>query len=366
MLSSLPKLTDKNFVIAFFLPALLGSVAVAQVFPNASWSLALLSQVTSEEKSLADVALLVVPVWVLAVLLLTANHGLYRIIEGYLWPLSSLRFLRRKEESRFSSLKDEYERLQAEWTDTVSLGTELSPCKKKRIADLSLARVSRFPSKLEEVMPTRFGNSIRAFEVYPREVYGADSISIWLRLASVIPKEFQTLVDDARAQVDFFVNSTFVSLGVASAALMWLVVQFVSATAGVRWLHSDWGASWFAFSQAFVANGCCKLAIVGTLSIGVCLLAYQCAVLRVGAWGDLVKSAFDCYLPALAEKLGYPLPSREPDRKEFWSDFSTMILYSQPMEFDRWIPQTIPSGDEHKANDGGNPLATLLKKIWRY
>jgi hypothetical protein len=314
--------------------------------------LALVGQLTAEEKLLPDVAVLVLAVWVLAVLLLSANHGIYRMIEGYLWPVSSLGFLKQRQERLFSSLSDEYERLQGEWTSAVALGTQFPLSKQKRINDLRLMLVSRFPTKLEEVKPTRFGNAIRAFEVYPREVYGADSISVWLRLASVIPKEFQALVDDARAQVDFFVNAGVMSLAVALVTLTWLVVQFVSATGGAKWLRLNWRTSWLLFSNAFVANGCCRLAVVATLSIGFCLLAYQCAVLRVGAWGDLVKSAFDCYLPALAEKLGYPLPATEADRKEFWGEFSTMILYWQPMEL--------------KANNRTNPLATLLKTIWRY
>jgi hypothetical protein len=352
MLSSLPKLTDKNFAIAFLLPALLALLAVAQVFPKASWSLALLTQLTTEQKSLPDIAILLLAVWVVAVLLLTANHGVYRMMEGYLWPLSSLQFLKRKQERSFSTLNDEYEGLLAEWTNAVSQGIEFPFSKQNRINQLRLVLVSCFPSKLEELKPTRFGNAIRAFEVYPREVYGADSISVWLRLASVIPKAFQALVDDARAQVDFFVNGSFLSLGVALLALTGLVVQFVSAAAEAASLHSTWCASWSRFSDAFVANGCCRLAIILTLSIGICILAYQCAVLRVGAWGDLVKSAFDCYLPALAEKLGYPLPPTEADRKEFWGEFSTLVLYWQPMEL--------------KDNNRGNSLATLLKTIWRY
>src|SRR5271155_3170324 len=52
----------------------------------------------------------------------------------------------------------------------------------------------------------RFGNIIRAFEVYPRQVYEADSGNIWPRLASVMSKDFSALQDDARAQVDFFVR----------------------------------------------------------------------------------------------------------------------------------------------------------------
>jgi hypothetical protein len=38
---------------------------------------------------------------------------------------------------------------------------------------------------------------------------------------------------------------------------------------------------------------------------------YILAVSSIPQWGDLVKSAFDCYLPALAERLGFELPKTD-------------------------------------------------------
>jgi hypothetical protein len=79
MLSILPKISDKNLAIAFLLPALLALLAVAQVFPDALWSKALLAQLTAEQKSLPDIAVLRLAMWVLAFLLQTANHPIYRM-----------------------------------------------------------------------------------------------------------------------------------------------------------------------------------------------------------------------------------------------------------------------------------------------
>ena len=45
--------------------------------------------------------------------------------------------------------------------------------------------VENFPDDIEWVLPTRLDNLIRAFEVYPRVVYGLDSIPAWPRLQAV-------------------------------------------------------------------------------------------------------------------------------------------------------------------------------------
>ena len=62
---------------------------------------------------------------------------------------------------------------------------------------------------------------------------------------------------------------------------------------------------------------------------------YYCAVQLIPTWGGLVKSAFDLYLPELAEKLGYRLPGTVEERGQFWEDVNAMFLYVTPIP-DRW------------------------------
>jgi hypothetical protein len=47
-----------------------------------------------------------------------------------------------------------------------------------------------------------------------------DGVAVWLRLASVIPKDFKDLLDDARTQTDFFVNLTYLAFLIAIASFM--------------------------------------------------------------------------------------------------------------------------------------------------
>ena len=110
------------------------------------------------------------------------------------------------------------------------------------------------------------------------------------------------MLDDARAQVNFFVNITnfalliaFASVAGAAYDLDWLhfttrntqILDSVRTLLGVAGLrHIAWAASGFVIAA----------------------LAYWQATARVKVWGDLVKSAFDCYLPALTKQLGFALP----------------------------------------------------------
>jgi hypothetical protein len=60
-------------------------------------------------------------------------------------------------------------------------------------------------------------------------------------------------------------------------------------------------------------------------------LAYEAAAERTRAWGDLVRSAFDLFLPELAKKMGYTLPSEREQRRWFWQDATSSFLYNMPM-----------------------------------
>jgi hypothetical protein len=196
-------------------------------------------------------------------------------------------------------------------------------------------------------MPTRFGNAIRSFEVYPRELYGVDSVPVWLRLASVIPKDYMVLLDDARAHVDCFVNLTFLALLIGLASL---------ADAGYE---ADWRA--LTLNGVLIPFNSASLRHIAFAagSAALAAITYYWATERVVAWGDLVRSAFDCYLPALLKQLGFAILPTDAERREFWSEFSALITYEQAMTTDRWplrselgAPIERPKSDSGKSEAG--------------
>ena len=69
MLSSLPKLLDRNFVLGFLLPAILFSVAALLLLQNYAFASAWLESLLA--KDIASAAYSAASVWLLAVLLLS-------------------------------------------------------------------------------------------------------------------------------------------------------------------------------------------------------------------------------------------------------------------------------------------------------
>jgi hypothetical protein len=57
---------------------------------------------------------------------------------------------------------------------------------KREYDDLLIELVVQFPSEQRLILPTRFGNAIRAFEDYSRQVYGADGIPLWIHLKLIL------------------------------------------------------------------------------------------------------------------------------------------------------------------------------------
>ena len=96
-------------------------------------------------------------------------------------------------------------------------------------------------------------------------------------------------------------------------------------------------------------------------------LFYRWALVGVSHWGELVKSAFDCYLPELATQLGFELPETEERRRRFWTAFSLQITYGRnedgksPFNVHEWIkPQSTDVSAEHKGQK--KPAATKIEK----
>jgi hypothetical protein len=336
MIGSLPKLLDKNFAIGFFVPALLAVIGVAWIFP----SLTVLNPIRTlgaSDKVLTDLTYVVLIVWVVAIILMTANHALYRILEGYLPPVSWMRPLVRWHRWRFNRLKTRYDALMIEWQTASGTNQEFPDEDRNRVSDLRRKLLSRYPSSEAELRPTRFGNIIRSFEVYPRELYGVDSVPVWLRLASVIPKDFTSLLDDARSEVNFFVNLMYLALLIA-------VASSANAVYATNWHH-------LPISDALRAAGLRHIVVPATAFV-ISVVAYYWATTCAMAWGDLVKSAFDCYLPALIKQLGFAVPPTEAERLEFWDEFSALITFQQPMTPDRW-PIAGETGSGNKQSTTG-------------
>jgi hypothetical protein len=166
---------------------------------------------------------------------------------------------------------------------------------------------SSYPERRSLILPTRLGNVIRSFEYYPSREYGIDSIALWPRMVAIIPKEYAVIMDDAKTTFDFMLNCSFLSFVLALFMLlagMFYRVPFASSSQTRYWLI--------------------EIAIFTFLSY----FFYRLSINRVGAWGSLVRSAFDLFRWELLEKLGYEKkPESRLDERKLWGEISRQIIY---------------------------------------
>jgi hypothetical protein len=319
-LLNLPGLDDKNFVTGYVLPVLLAALAAAWIFRDVSGLEPLRSLPTAG--TLINVAYLGLALWLAALFLQAANNFLYGLFEGYYFPISNLAFLRRRHIGRLYFLRSRYEALMTDWRHAVETGVAYSEDRRHEMAHLRLQMLLRYPSRAQEVMPTGFGNAVRAFESYPRDMYGVDGTAIMLRLNAVVPTDFSARIDAARAQVNLYVNIAFLAFIVGVLALGRVTEQVSEYHPAIRRVFSE-----AETGRPIIA------AVVGLL---VAFLAYRAATTCITVWGNLVMSTFDLYLPKLLHQMGYVLPPAENEQKEFWRELSAFILYRQPMTPGRW------------------------------
>jgi hypothetical protein len=242
MLSSLPKLADRNFILGAFLPTLLFVILVLFMFHDLEPAHAWIDALTAKEFEQA--AFLLLSVWAVAVVVLMINFPLHRFLEGYTFPGWLAEWLKARNRKSLRHSLEEVQELYDRWAEE---GSEFSAADIARYRMLRYNLIKWMPSRESDVLPTRFGNAIKAFEIYPRDIYGADGVAIWLRLTSVMPKLFDEKIDEIRSQINFLINCCLFSaitalLGFGRAIysgsanwLLWTAAGIISAYLFYRW-----------------------------------------------------------------------------------------------------------------------------------
>lgn len=153
-----------------------------------------------------------------------------------------------------------------------------------------------------DVLPTRFGNVIRAAEDYSRERYGADYLKIWPRLAHVCSERFVQDYEAARSSVDFL-----------------LVTCLLSCLFGIIG----------GVTQIFCSvHPLAFLATVG-LSFVLSLLSYSSAVEAAKEYGEQMRASMDLFRIDLLTQLRYAPPRNREEEIQCWQEFERFFLKGQ-------------------------------------
>ncbi|WP_127023515.1 hypothetical protein [Chroococcidiopsis cubana] len=278
---------------------------------------------------MVEITIVALFTWLSGILLLVFNRDLYRILEGY-GKFNPFRVFKFIEKNRYLALERKISKLEIKYKELRELRNQPEVEAKllgilNALAELKQKKVVRFPDNEAWLLPTAFGNTMRAFEVYSRVMYGLDAIPGWERLLTVIPKDYRTLIDDAKAQTDFWINIWFLSLLLASE---YIIVLFLTQKLILVWVFSA--------------------AILSAL-----FAAYRARMAAV-EWGHYIKASFDVFLPELYKKLGFQHPLNRAEERSNLVRFSQAIIYRSEVSLhDRALPES--KENKPKENEEDKP-----------
>jgi len=295
MLGELPKIFGRDFIIGYFLPAAIFVAASLALRWASDLSIPLSLQ---KDTILRDATVFGFVSWFGGILILATNRNILRLLAGY-GRFNPFNLVKRVEKTRFERIRRNKDKLDKWHRRRLEIGKHL-PAKLQDVRiKLTGLTVDEFPANVGDLLPTSFGNTISAFEDYPRIMYGLDPIKAWNRLLAVISKDYLDSVNSAKAQVDFWANLSFLSAVIFLECL--IVINH-----GLRVFGLLVGAG-----------------VVFWLSLR---MAKTAAI----EWGELVKSSFDVFLPDLRKKLEFAFRANRGDEQHDWSQFSQAISYRLP------------------------------------
>jgi len=114
MLSTIPKLADKAFIIGFLLPVILFLAALLFLFSDLACVSDILKLMT-EAGNIEKIVYISLLVWGLSTVMMMLDHLLYQVVEGYRWPISKLKGARSREMRRFQKKSRRFEELELQW-----------------------------------------------------------------------------------------------------------------------------------------------------------------------------------------------------------------------------------------------------------
>jgi hypothetical protein len=162
-----------------------------------------------------------------------------------------------------------------------------------------------------ELLPTRFGNVLRAFEYHADSRWGLSGLAAWPRIAPLLSDGERALHTDAETDVMFFVNASLTS---------WLL-----------------GA---AFLAVDIPDGDLKSSdLRGPLVLALAYVLYRFAVVAAVGWGMAVRASIDLHRLELYQRLGIRRPASFTHERMIAGRLSRLLDLGERMPDYLWEPR---------------------------
>jgi hypothetical protein len=191
-----------------------------------------------------------------------------------------------------------------------------------------------FPKDPDDLLPTRVGNAIRAFEQHSNVRWGLDGVTIWPRIEALLDEDERALEVDAKINFYVFVNA---SVGGYLVGACLVIDQGVNAPQPVWY--------WPLYAIPFVVG----------------YILYRAAIGPAIDWGDSVRSSIDLHRLEVYEKLGVRAPVSFTDERELAGKVNKALLFGYPL-----LPDDLWRGEQGGAEEAegiaDSGLLTRFKK----
>lgn len=287
---------DRYFLAGFFLPVF-ATLAIGSTLTGHS----LIPHARSGLAVLGPVALLMLLALLGGLALLGLRRPVIRLFEGY--PLESWR----DRFARDSRLPD-WARLSRYVTLIYTWRVRGQRKRRNELLGDNNPQVRReldrrFGTKRLELLPTRFGNILRAFEYHADSRWGLSGLTAWPRIAVLLTDRERDYHLDAETNVMFFLNLCFL---------------------------------WLLASPVVVALGH-PLGAAGLLLAWAC---YRLTLVAAIAWGVEVRASVDLHRLELYQRLGVRLPTSFSDERRIAASVSRCLEFGERIPDRLWGPNT--------------------------
>jgi hypothetical protein len=323
-LSDITGVFSRYFIVGFFMPAYVALIAL--------WLTASQGFIPDTLTSHAEGTQLVIlggVALVLALLLSGLNYPLTRWAEGY--PLMRLRgpVVKLVPTAAVTLQRWSYDRLADKLTsDKTSEG-------EKARAEWQLDQL--FPKDKADLLPTRIGNAMRAYEQHSNNRWGLDGVTSWPRIQALLSDGERESLVDAKIDLYVFLNAAFLALGVAVC----LVVD--------RLVHKPATSAWLYL-----------------IPFAVAYLLYRAAIGPAVRRGAYVRSGVDLHRLELYEKLGFRKPASLSEEKTIGERISQLLLYGDAeLQQDWWAAQPTTTGADGATDERAKTLLELIEEWMR-
>jgi hypothetical protein len=329
-----------NFLVAAMIPSLAFVVSVILLF-NPFINFEAKFSVEKGIYQLIGFSIIVfIPTVIIGFTLSTLNTYVLKIFEGYVIPYPvhiayMANWKKHKRTARQMQLhRDKLKKLIQHREQLAEMEPGLYPSsdddpEMEELLDLYYQAVSdyqlSYPENPTDILPTSFGNILKAAENYSGERYGFDGIHFWPRLVEVISKDYKLSIDTVRNELSFLVNMSVLSF---FFSLLCIVAMFYAMV----YVNGAGTTPAVFFNYLFVAL---QYLVIAGAGIGLSVFFYKASIFSVGSFGLMIRSSYDLFRKELLKKFEIPLPKNSYDEFYAWKKLNEfMVLGNHSLTFD--------------------------------